>query len=334
MNRKTITALALTLAAVIFLAPAAALAIDLSAPLPVEVINDNGWGTIKKIYELPKDEDRTKIPISDLEVGGVKYICSDVLREEIAQADEKEYSDVFTVESKVADDATVAALLPPERAIKTDDGFEGILKLDASTVYAESTGQTKNSRKVSITRVYKNLKTMDIEPLDKEVTESGRVYSLVDVQWQEDNSYNGDDYEVGTRYIATVKYERDAVSYTDDGFIITAKYNGTVVRGKDALIRYTVIFTRDDAALVPPSPEPTDELSSPEPDGLPEESGSTETSAPADESGTSPGLVAAIIAVIVVIVGGAAVFVLYQKGIIRFERRNYYDDSPNDGNNN
>jgi hypothetical protein len=330
-----------------FLLPFSATAIDLSAPLPKEVISDNGWGVVQKIYELPKDEDRTKIPITDIDVGGITYTCTDVLHEEIAQEDVKEYGEVFTAESKTDDEITIASVMPPEREVKTNDGYEGIITLDPASVKAEPTGYNSASRTVSVTREYPNQASQDIEHLPKEVEESGRKYALVMVDWKTDNTYNADDYEVGDRYTAIVTYSREAISQTPKGFTVTGSYSGAVTRAKDALLRYTVIFTRTGAALVSPSPNPAVEPGAAlgqtgadsQSDGNSDMNGDSDDGAEAAEdsesSGASSRAAVGTVVLTALILGGAATaaaLVLSRKGIITFGRGRYYDDSHGDDN--
>ena len=66
---------------------------------------------------------------------------------------------------------------------------------------------------------------------------------LQDVQWQTDNTYNADDYEIGDRFTAVCTYGGSkTVSYVT-GYTTTANYSGEVYRTGVTVIRYTVIFT-------------------------------------------------------------------------------------------
>ena len=66
---------------------------------------------------------------------------------------------------------------------------------------------------------------------------------MQDVQWQTDNTYNVDDYEIGDRFTAICTYGGSkSVSYVI-GYTTTADYTGEVYRTGVTVIRYTVIFT-------------------------------------------------------------------------------------------
>ena len=79
--------------------------------------------------------------------------------------------------------------------------------------------------------------------MPKSITEDGRTLTLQDVQWQTDNTYNADDYEIGDRFTAVCTYGGSkSVSYVT-GYTTTADYTGEVYRTGVTVIRYTVIFT-------------------------------------------------------------------------------------------
>ena len=88
-----------------------------------------------------------------------------------------------------------------------------------------------------------NWPSQDINHLPKSITEGGRTLNLQDVQWQTDNTYNADDYEIGDRFTAVCTYGGSkTVSYVT-GYTTTADYTGEVYRTGVTVIRYTVIFT-------------------------------------------------------------------------------------------
>lgn len=73
---------------------------------------------------------------------------------------------------------------------------------------------------------------------------------LQDVQWQTDNTYNADDYEIGDRFTAVCTYGGSkTVSYVT-GYTTKATYSGEVYRTGVTVIRYTVIFTGTPVELV------------------------------------------------------------------------------------
>lgn len=108
---------------------------------------------------------------------------------------------------------------------------------DGVLLYGSST------QPVTATRTYPNLANQDLNHLPKSITEGGRTLTLQDVQWQTDNTYNADDYEIGDRFTAVCTYGGSkTVSYVT-GYTTTANYSGEVYRTGVTVIRYTVIFT-------------------------------------------------------------------------------------------
>ena len=82
--------------------------------------------------------------------------------------------------------------------------------------------------------------------------------TLQDVQWQTDNTYNANDYEIGDRFTAICTYGgTKTVSYVT-GYTTTADYTGEVYRTGVSVIRYTVVYTG--SPVVPAEPEKAEGL--------------------------------------------------------------------------
>ena len=80
-----------------------------------------------------------------------------------------------------------------------------------------------STQPVTATRTYPNLANQDLNHLPKSITEGGRTLTLQDVQWQTDNTYNADDYEIGDRFTAVCTYGGSkTVSYVT-GYTRTAR---------------------------------------------------------------------------------------------------------------
>ena len=125
----------------------------------------------------------------------------------------------------------------------TEEGFTGTLTLDLDSIKTEAAGYGSSTQPVTATRTYPNLANQDLNHLPKSITEGGRTLTLQDVQWQTDNTYNADDYEIGDRFTAVCTYGGSkTVSYVT-GYTTTANYSGEVYRTGVTVIRYTVIFT-------------------------------------------------------------------------------------------
>ena len=147
------------------------------------------------------------------------------------------------VDSDKKDMDTILSLLPQEKEVTTEEGFTGTLTLDLDSIKTEAAGYGSSTQPVTATRTYPNLANQDLNHLPKSITEGGRTLTLQDVQWQTDNTYNADDYEIGDRFTAVCTYGGSkTVSYVT-GYTTTANYSGEVYRTGVTVIRYTVIFT-------------------------------------------------------------------------------------------
>ena len=127
-------------------------------------------------------------------------------------------------------------------------------KTEARPYKTEPAGYGSSTKPVTATRSYPNLASADANHLPKTITEGGRTLKLQDIQWQTDNTYNADDYEIGDRFTAICTYGGSkSVSYVT-GYTTTANYTGEVYRTGVTVIRYTVIFTGTPITSVDPEP--------------------------------------------------------------------------------
>ena len=270
MKNKLQRTAAAAMAAVLLFGTAGAahvLAVDPSAPLPIEVIADAENRELRKVYELPKTVDPATIPVEDIARGGVVYECVDVLRAEIAQEDTKPYEEIFETEAKSNDDATVAASVPVTRMVETEDGYAGELTLVPDSIIATVKGYGSSKDTKTAIRTYPGLSDMDTSQVAKTIQEGGRTLSLTDVKWQTSSPSNPDDPELEASYTAVAYYSVEVTSSYATGYTITAKYVGNITRSRDALLRYTVIFavksaaeatlTDDGASVVSPTAAPS-----------------------------------------------------------------------------
>ena len=125
--------------------------------------------------------------------------------------------------------------------------------LDVDSIHTEPSGYGSSTKPVTAKRSYPNLSSADTNHLPKTITEGGRTLQLQDVQWQTDNTYNANDYEIGDRFTAVCTYGGSkTVSYVT-GYTTTADYTGEGYRTGVTVIRYTVIYTG--TPLAPTEPE-------------------------------------------------------------------------------
>jgi len=229
-----------------------ALALEVCYPTSIEQSDDGS--EIRKTYDLGLEDDPGGIPRSDFEQNGWNYSLTDLLKQETPEYQEREHTETVTVTSKKKDMESVLALLPQEKETTTEDGFTGTLHLVLDSIKTEPAGYGSSTKPVTATRSYPNLASADANHLPKTITEGGRTLKLQDIQWQTDNTYNADDYEIGDRFTAICTYGGSkSVSYVT-GYTTTANYTGEVYRTGVTFIRYTVIFTGTPIASVDPEP--------------------------------------------------------------------------------
>lgn len=267
----SVTVLMMAMMAVSASAAGSASLSDPDALLPVDIVIDTEAKEIRKVYDLSPNTDPSTLPMSGFERDGMRYECTDILREVIIGSDTQVITQTETVESEKKDMETLLNLLPQEKEVTTEEGYTGTLLLDLDSIKTEVSGYGSTSKAVTATRSYPNLSDADTNYLPKTIEDGGLTLTLQDVQWQTDNTYNVDDYEIGNRFTAICTYGgTKSVSYVK-GYTTTADYTGEVFRTGVTVIRYTVIF--NGTALEPvediPDPVPTDTPEEPvdEPEG-------------------------------------------------------------------
>lgn len=227
---------------------------DPDAVLPVDIIVDQEAKEIRKVYDLSPNTDPSALPMEAFQRDGIQYECADVLREVVIGTETKAVTQEESAESSKKDMETILGLFPQEKEITTEEGYTGTVRLDLDSIKTEPAGYGSSTRAVTTTRSYPNLANADINHLPKTVTEGGRTYTLQDVQWQTDNTYNADDYEIGDRFTAICTYGGTKTSSYVTGYVTKANYVGEVHRTGVSVIRYTVIYTG-----TPLEPETPDE---------------------------------------------------------------------------
>ena len=217
-------------------------------PAEVKQSEENGVTRIEKIYYLTAKDDPSNIPTEDFERDGKVYTLLDVLKQAHVESDTKDYTEVLTLDSDTQDMEKILAMLEPELEVQTEDGYQGVLSLDHTTIMVEAAGYKTSSRTVSATRTYPNLSGADVSLIPKSITDSGRTMTLADVQWQEAVTTQTDGYDMALRYTATATYTGTATSKYATGYVVTANYVGEVTRGSTDVITYTAVFSSGDSA--------------------------------------------------------------------------------------
>lgn len=230
----------ITILAVLLLLSTTAFAAEY--PSQVSYSMNNGIFEVRKTYELPVDQEPSMQAKQSFEQDGYSFTLTDLLRQELPEQQSKEYTETVTVSSESKELTAILPLLADTKAVTTEDGFTGTLKLDTGSITVEPAGYKNNSWTVSATRTYPNLNSMDLEYIPKTTTENGRTLNFSTVDWQTDNTENVDDDAIGDRFSAIVTYTGTASSRNVTGYTVTAQYSGEVEKVSLDKVQYVAVF--------------------------------------------------------------------------------------------
>ena len=211
-------------------------------PSQVSYSMNNGIFEVRKTNELPVDQEPAMQAKQSFEQDGYFFTLTDLLRQELPEQQSKEYTETVTVSSESKELTAILPLLADTKAVTTEDGFTGTLKLDTGSITVEPAGYKNNSWTVSATRTYPNLSSMDLEYIPKTTTENGRTLNFSTVDWQTDNTENVDDDAIGDRFSAIVTYTGTASSRNVTGYTVTAQYSGEVEKVSLDKVQYVAVF--------------------------------------------------------------------------------------------
>lgn len=234
--KKTITIMA------VFLVLSMNTAFAAEYPSQVSYNLNNGIFEVRKTYEMQVDEEPSAQAKQSFEQDGYSFVLTDMLRQELPEQQSKEYTETVTVSSESKELTAILPLLADTKAVTTEDGFTGTLKLDTGSITVEPAGYKNNSWTVSATRTYPNLSSMDLEYIPKTTTENGRTLNFSTVDWQTDNTENVDDDTIGNRFSAVVTYTGTASSRNVTGYTVTAQYSGEVKKVSLDKVQYVAVF--------------------------------------------------------------------------------------------
>ena len=229
-------------------APALAAALPSPAIYPAEVraSEENGVARLEKVYYLTTRDDPAAIPTEDFDREGRHYTLLDVLKTDMSETDVKDYAEVITLDSDTKDVGEIIKTLEPELEVVTEDGYNGILKPDYTTITAEAAGYKTSSWTVSASRTYPNLSDADIALLPKSIEDNGRTLTLADVDWQDAGTDYVDGAPLAVRYTAVATYTGTATSRKVTGYTVTVDYTGEVSKTSCDTVVYTAVFSGTD----------------------------------------------------------------------------------------
>lgn len=210
-------------------------------PVDVQYPTEEG-GLIQKTFVVSNQEDIDLLERGDIEYQGKVYHFQDITVAEIGTHDEKNYIETLTGESDTKDTEKILATLEAKREVTTEDGYTGVLDLDASSLTTDVTSYGYTSKTKNVTKSYTGLSDADLTFIPKSVTENGVTCSLVDVDWVETSPYNPYDPDYGNRFNATAKYSGTYSSRYAKGYAYEVKYYGTVEKDEITGYSCTLMF--------------------------------------------------------------------------------------------
>ena len=178
----------------------------------------------------------------DFAQDGYFYTLECITKTEKFTTDTKEHKEIVTVESQSKNIGDIMPLLAKTKVVTTNDGYDGTLSLDESSIKVEAKGYKSGSKTVRASRTYPNLLNADLAYIPKSITENGTELELADVNWQKDLTYNPDDYAIGERYLAEAVYQGAKEYSYVTGYTVTAEYNGEVAKETAQKDVYTLTF--------------------------------------------------------------------------------------------
>ncbi len=215
-------------------------------PAEVNASEQDGVYRLEKVYYLTAADDPAMIPTADFEREGRTYTLLDLLKNDRTETNTREHTEAVTLESKTKDMTEILNMLEPKLEIKTEDGYEGVLALDHTSIQVEAAGYGTSRRAVTAQRTYPNLSDADVSLIPKSVEENGCTLTLSDVAWQEAAVDPTDGYDIPTRYTAVATYAGTAVSKYVTGYTVTVDYTGDVTRTSCDTVIYTAVFSSVD----------------------------------------------------------------------------------------
>jgi hypothetical protein len=207
----------------------------------------------------------------------------------------REHNETVTLNTDAKEIEKILPLLSQTMEFTTVDGFVGILELDVASIKVETAGTRTSSYTMNITREYPHLSNNDSSLVPKTVTDKGKTYNLVGVEWKSTRVEVVDYVDVPTSYTAVATYSATGSSTVVTGYITTAEYKGTLSKLVQGSAVYTAYFIGEEIRTpleltAPPTPVPTAQpmpspIPTPEPAPTPEP---TETPMPTDTPDGEP----------------------------------------------
>jgi hypothetical protein len=212
-------------------------------PANVEVKSEGNTRYIVKTYILSDAHDPSGISREEFSRDGWNYNLTDITENQAVNVDRRTFKETVSFNSESSDFNEILKQLSPTLEYKSEDGYQGLLALDLSSVNCEIAGQHNSSYTVTATREYPSLSSNDLSLIPKSITENGRTYQLDDVNWEAQNYSNVDYINIPDSYRAVARYTGTASRTVITGYTVTAEYFGEITKERIGETVYQAHFT-------------------------------------------------------------------------------------------
>lgn len=233
------------------LAPRAFALEDGVLAVTVEQSERNGAQIITESYLLPVGADPEALVKEPYELDGWQYAYDTMESHEIEMTEEKPVEESVTVETAENDMQSILSKLPLQKAYQDDDGFTGVMILDATTLKIEESGRKQISCTVTGTKTLSGLSRNDPALIPQTMSKSGVTLKLKNVNWSVDGFAIDESNLGGGTYTATASYAGTGCKTVVTGYQTTAAYRGTASRTFADHVECTITY------LGTPLPEPS-----------------------------------------------------------------------------
>ncbi len=211
-------------------------------PVDIQVQNLNGSQQYIETYVTTPDLDPQSLVKDTFVYEGHTYTYVSTVKEESLFVDEREQEELVVVESSSKDLSEVLSLLAPTIDYSTQDGYDGTLALDHTSITTVAAGYQSQSYTVTETKEYTNLPTNDMSYIQGTILKDGRTLALASVDWQIQATALVGDVLVPSQYKAVATYSTKVSYSAATGYLSTASYVGQVSQSGVDSITYTVTY--------------------------------------------------------------------------------------------
>jgi hypothetical protein len=216
-------------------------------PLDVQMKSEDGVKLLVKTYEVSPDVEPQELMESGLTRNGTEYTLREVLREILpGSTEQRTAGQIVSVSSESDKEADILPLLP-ESLDYSENGFTGQLTLEADSIATEVESTRDYAYTISDSREFTGLDRNDPAYIPKTSSKNGVNLTLADIQWTSGSSGN----EQYPAYSATATYTGKGYGSAPDGYLVTARYSGTVEKAIPGNIRYSIIYEAVPAPIIP-----------------------------------------------------------------------------------